>query len=231
MRPDILTARRRIWEELFRFARLHQKDLRLEEALAFLECWEEHEGAFPFIEQYDRGQLEVVTKESGEEYVLKTKTATEIIASLKLYLSKRLSERGESAAHFGAPNAGNLDTVISGLYQTFDEKELYPSTENKAANLLYLLVKDHCFVDGNKRIAAFLFVWYLHMNGMLYPAPSVPVISYPLLYKLTVFIAESDPKHKDLIVDLVSKIVSFSNEVPPEDFWHDSAPPTPEDKS
>ena len=193
--------------------RLEQQGLGAEESVTFLNFLDTHEKALPFIEQYDQGKLEIAKQ--GSEYVLNTKTARALIESLK----NHLSERGKSTPLFGAPNAGSIDGVISGIYQTAYGNELYPSIESKAANLLYLLIKGHCFVDGNKRIAAFLFIWFLDMNGMLYTAPNEPVVSYALLYKLTVFIAESDPKSKDIIVDLVSQILSFSNEVPPESFW------------
>jgi len=198
-------------------AELKRRGLGAEESEAFLNCLDEHEGALPFIAQYDQGLLEVVETEKEDEYVLSTKTATLIIEHLKRYLS----DRGENVELFGTPNTGNIDTVISNLNQTAYGNELYPSIESKAANLLYLLIKDHCFVDGNKRIAAFLFIWFLNMNRMLYVAPNEPVVSYALLYKLAIFIAESEPKNKDLIVNLISHIVAFANEVPPESFWRD----------
>lgn len=217
MTQDQSNIRKSVIEALMLLAKLKQQGLRIEESMALLECLDEHERALPFIEQYDQGQLEVVKIEKEAEYVIRTKTANILIENLK----KHLSGRGENVALFGAPNTGNIDTVISSLYQTAYGSELYPSIESKAANLLYLLIKDHCFVDGNKRIAAFLFVWFLDMNGMLYTAPDEPVVSYALLYKLAIFIAESAPKNKDLIVNLISHIIAFANEVPPESFWRD----------
>ena len=178
-----------------------------EESAALSDCLAEYEQTFFLIEQYDRGRLEAAKK--GGEHVFQTETATALIARLK----QHLSNCGHDVAQFGKPNAGEIGAAISNIYQTAFGADAYPGAASKAANLFYLLVKNHYFVDGNKRIAALLFVWYLRVNGMLYAAPREPVVSRSLLYTLTIFIAESGPKHKDLIVDLVSKIVS---------------PPTPE---
>ena len=208
---------------LERLVELERRGLGAEESEAFLAFLKVHVKALPFIEQHDRGGIRFAKKEPA--YVLTTKTANSLIECLKQSLLETAKTRagehgidftGKEFVQFGAPNAGDIDAVISNLYQTFDEKDLYPSIESKAANLLYLLVKDHCFVDGNKRIAAFLFVWFLDMNDMLYFDQGESVISYPTLYKLTITIAESDPKHKNLLVDLVSEIISFSDEVLPD---------------
>ena len=219
-------------EALALLAKFGERGLTIAESLVFVDFLYQHEKALSFIEQYDRKMLEVVEPEKNLEYILLPETATTLIDLLR----QRLAKRGENVTHFGRHNTGSLDAVIGCLYQTSGGKELLPGVEKKAANLLYLLVKDHCFVDGNKRIAAFLFVWYLGMNRMLYTAPNEPIVSHALLYKLTIFIAESDPKHKDLIVDLVSKVSAFPNEVPPDAFWLANMTttvtlnPTPEDQ-
>ena len=232
MTPDKPVLEGTLAEMLVHLAKFGERGLNIAESIVFMGCLYQHEKALAFINQYDQKKLEVVQTEKDLEYTLRPETATTLIDLLR----RHMAERGENVAHFGTPNTGSLDAVISNLYQTFDGEELYPSIASKAANLLYLLVKDHCFVDGNKRIAAFLFVWFLGINRMLYTAPNEPIISHALLYKLTIFIAESLPKDKDLIVDLVSKIVSFPNEVPPPAFWLANMTttvtldPTPEDQ-
>ncbi len=217
---------------LERLAELRQRGLDAEESEAFLGFLDVHAKALPFIEQYD---LEGLAFEKEEPpYVLTAKTANILIEQLKRSLLDTAKTRaedhgttftGKEFAQFGRPNTGDIDAVISSIYQSAFGQDAYPTVESKAANLLYLLVKDHCFVDGNKRIAAFLFIWFLDMNGMLYADQGEPVISYPALYKLTIFIAASNPKDKDLLVDLVSKIISFSSEVLPDSIYE--PPPTP----
>lgn len=190
---------------------LEQQGLKPAESLAFFQCREEYRLALLLIGRYDEWCPELTGNEE-KPLVLEIKTVKIIIENLKKYLQKQ----GENMTHFGVENTGNIDSIIGAVYQTYAEKDLYPDMESKAANLLYLLVKDHCFVDGNKRIAAFLFIWFLDMNGKLYVAQDEPVISYILIYKLTIFIAESDPKHKDVMISLISHIISFPREIPPD---------------
>ncbi len=195
--------------------KLEQEGLEPWESLAFLECREAYRKALLLIGRYDQCLPEVPSIEKEKSHVFKAETAKILIKNLKKYLQ----EGGENVTRFGVKNTGDIDSVLGAVYQTYDGRDLYPDMESKASNLLYLLVKDHCFVDGNKRIAAFLFIWFLEINGKLYVAPEEPVISYILLYKLTIFIAKSNPKDKDLMIDLVSQIISFPREIPPESFF------------
>jgi prophage maintenance system killer protein/prophage antirepressor-like protein len=95
-----------------------------------------------------------------------------------------------------------LQSIINNIYQSFDGVDLYPTTEEKAANFLYLITKNHVFIDGNKRIAATLFIYFLEFNSMLY-SNNEKVIDNNTLVALTLLIAESNPKEKDILVDLV----------------------------
>ncbi|WP_373459107.1 type II toxin-antitoxin system death-on-curing family toxin [Pedobacter sp. W3I1] len=97
------------------------------------------------------------------------------------------------------------------MYQTFDGDELYPSLEEKAANLLYFVVKNHSFSDGNKRIGAFLFVWFLDKNKMLYRADGAKRIADNALVALTLLIAESDPKEKEMMIKVVINLINYKN--------------------
>ena len=96
-------------------------------------------------------------------------------------------------------------------YQTFDCKELYPSIEEKAAMLLYLITKNHSFSDGNKRIAAFLFLWFLQNNGILYKENGQKLIENNTLVALTLMIAESRTEEKDLIVKVIVNLINKNN--------------------
>ena len=95
-----------------------------------------------------------------------------------------------------------LKAIIGNIYQSFDKKDLYPTTEEKAANFLYLIIKNHVFIDGNKRIAATLFIYFLEYYNLLY-INERQVIDNNTLVALTLLIAESNPKEKEILVDLV----------------------------
>ena len=116
-------------------------------------------------------------------------------------------------------NTGEKDQSFKGtigaIYQTFDGKELYPSIEEKAAHLLYSTIKNHSFIDGNKRIAAAIFLWFLELNNYLYSKNGTKRIPDNALVALCLLIAESDPKEKEMIVrvivNLINKIINNSS--------------------
>ena len=95
-----------------------------------------------------------------------------------------------------------LQTIIDSIYQTFGGDDLYPSTEEKAANFLYLIIKNHTFIDGNKRIGATLFIYFLEYNKILYKN-NERVIDNNTLVALTLLIAQSNPKEKQIMIDLI----------------------------
>ena len=95
--------------------------------------------------------------------------------------------------------------------ETFDEKELYPSIEEKAANLLYFIIKNHSFGDGNKRIAAFVFVWFLERNDYLYTAEGKKRIEDNGLVTLCLLIAHSKPEEKDIYIKLIVNLINKKN--------------------
>ena len=95
-----------------------------------------------------------------------------------------------------------LESIINNIYQTFDDNDVYSSVEEKAANLLYLITKNHVFIDGNKRIAATLFIYFLDFYNILY-INNKQVIDNNTLVAITILIAESNPKEKDILIDLV----------------------------
>jgi prophage maintenance system killer protein len=97
------------------------------------------------------------------------------------------------------------------IYQTFDSVELYPSVEEKAAHLLYFIVKNHSFSDGNKRIAAMIFVWFLERNQMLYKPDGSKRLADNALVALTLMIAESNPAEKDMMVKVVVSLINQKN--------------------
>ena len=109
---------------------------------------------------------------------------------------------------FGIENGDKLKSVVATIYQSFAGQDLYPTTEQKAANLLYLMVKDHPLVDGNKRSAAALFIEFLSRNNLLFSADGTPIVSNNALAAMTLMVAMSNPQEKDLMVALVERLIS-----------------------
>lgn len=108
----------------------------------------------------------------------------------------------ESNPVFAVLKEDGLKSIINNIYQTFDNKDLYPTIEEKAANLLYLVVKDHTFIDGNKRVAAILFIYFLNFYGILFQE-NKSIFDHRLLTALTLLIAESNPNEKKIMTDLI----------------------------
>lgn len=134
----------------------------------------------------------------------KVELTAELLTSAIGELRGELMGRGEATELFGqARNASAVKGIVGNVMQSFGGKELYPSVEGKAAHLLYFLVKNHPFSDGNKRSGAFAFVWFLNKAGRLDRTRITP----PALTALTLLVAESDPKDKDRMVRLVMELV------------------------
>lgn len=119
----------------------------------------------------------------------------------------RLRDKFGGSALFGHEKDGSFKSSIGQIYQTFDGIELYPSVEEKAAMLLYLVTKNHSFSDGNKRIAATLFLWFLNNNRILYNPDGSKRIADGTLVALTLMIAESRPEEKDVMVKVVVNLI------------------------
>ena len=153
--------------------------------------------ALDLLDDYDHQTL-VKPKGTTSDYVLTYKEAREIINSMKF---------NEESDIFGVEKEeGKLNGIIAQVYQNVFGQELYPSVEEKAAYLLYFLVKDHPFVDGCKRIAATLFINFLFKNNILYKN-NRQIISNEALVALTILTAESNPDEMEIIVKLISNIL------------------------
>ena len=123
---------------------------------------------------------------------------------MKLIKKLRFNEESDL---FAIERNNGLASIINNIYQTFDGKEVYQSVEEKAVNFLYLIVKDHIFIDGNKRIAATLFIYFLNFYQILYKGDK-QLIDNNTLTALTLLIAQSNPKEKDILVDLVMNFLN-----------------------
>lgn len=148
--------------------------------------------------------------------ITKTKTSEDVV--FKINYEDAIKAIEQLRVKFGASNLfGNqkdqsFKSSIAVIDQTFDQKELYPSIEEKAANLLYLVVKNHSFTDGNKRIAAWLFIWYLNENNYLYTANGAKKIGNNTLVALTLMIAESNPTEKDILIHIIINLIHTEDE-------------------
>lgn len=120
--------------------------------------------------------------------------------------------KGEFDGLFGIEKDHGFKSALGTIYQTFDGKELYPSVEEKAANLLYFVVKNHAFSDGNKRIAAALFIYFLAGNAILYRPDGSKRLADNALVALTLLIAESRPDEKETIVKVIINLINRSND-------------------
>ena len=125
---------------------------------------------------------------------------------------RRLHEKFGGSQWFGNEKDDSFKSSIGQIYQTFGGEELYPSVEEKAAMLLYLVTKNHSFSDGNKRIAATLFLWFLNNNGVLYRPDGTKRIADNTLVALTLMIAESRTEEKDVMVKVVVNLINQRNE-------------------
>jgi len=154
------------------------------------------------LEKYDKNKLGKI-KGKKSKFILKYEICLKIISELK----KNLIVKKEAGDLFGNENDNKLESVVKNLYQTFDRRELYKSIEEKSASLLYLIIKDHPFTDGNKRVASFLFVYFLDKNDHLYKESGERKINDNALAALALLIAESDPKEKDQMVALTTQLI------------------------
>ena len=162
--------------------------------------------ALSILKQYDDGNLRRQGK-GKDKFVLKTEDCRQIIKELKKRLADKADKRGVGSL-FGQEYTGKFEGIIRGLYQTYAGKQLYASVEEKAAHLLYFAIKDHPFVDGNKRIAAFLFVYFLDRNNYSRKASGEIKISENALVALVLLIAISNPKEKETMVDIITNLIS-----------------------
>ena len=159
--------------------------------------------ALQVLDHYDYQQLTMEATTSESQFQATYENAMETIMKLK--------ERFSESTLFGNEKDGSFKSSIGQIYQTFDGQELYPSVEEKAAMLLYLVVKNHSFSDGNKRIAATLFIWFLFRNGILYAPDGRKRIADNTLAALTLMIAESRPEEKDVMVKVVVNLINQKN--------------------
>lgn len=179
------------------------KQLEYKEAMGLLEVISDYNYALGLLDDYDYKRLKVSQISKMEKFILTYEAAARAV--------KELGKKFGATSLFGAMRDQSFKSSIAAIYQTFGGKDLYPSVEEKAANLLYFIVKNHSFVDGNKRIAASIFLWFLEKNGLLYREDGSKRIADNALVALTLMIAESDPGERDIVVTLVVNLINKNN--------------------
>lgn len=160
--------------------------------------------ALDTLDNYDYGRLAINKTTKDEPFHATYDNAMEAI--------KGLREKFGGSVLFGHEKDNSFKSSIGQIYQTFDGEELYPSVEEKAAMLLYLVTKNHSFSDGNKRIAATLFLWFLNGNHILYHPDGSKRIADSTLVALTLMIAESRTEEKDVMVKVVVNLINKNND-------------------
>jgi prophage maintenance system killer protein/predicted XRE-type DNA-binding protein len=156
------------------------------------------------LNKYDHNELEIENVTKKTVYALDYEKVTKSIAQFK----KRLLAKGEASELFGTESGSKLQALLGNVEQTWNNKPLYESLEEKAAHLLYFTIKDHPFIDGNKRIGSLLFLLFLIENRALYNKRGERKLNDNALVALALLIAESKPEQKEVMVKLVVNIIN-----------------------
>lgn len=159
--------------------------------------------SWTLLQAYDEQTLEEPDLNPDSPQILSEKEAISAIQNLK----SELMNRGEATELFGLIRTEGLNSSLGAIEQTFGGEPLYPTIVSRAAHLLYFIIKNHPFTDGNKRIGSFLFLLYLEKNKISSRPGGTPKISDNAIIPLALLIAESDPKQKDLIIRLVQHLL------------------------
>lgn len=182
---------------------LDHKTLEYSEATGLLRIITDYTYALDTLDKYDYQKLEIDETTNKEQFRATYENATTAINELR--------EKFGGSSLFGNEKDQSFKGSIGAVYQTFGSQDLYPSIEEKAAMLLYLVTKNHSFSDGNKRIAAFLFLWFMERNGILYNADGSKRIGNNTLVALTLMIAESRTEEMDTMVKVIVNLINRNN--------------------
>ncbi|MCH8518239.1 virulence RhuM family protein [Candidatus Gracilibacteria bacterium] len=184
---------------------LESGDISKDEALGLLDIVTSYTNTWLLLQKYDEDDLLREGKTKELRYKLDASEAQDALFELK----ENLLTKGEATDLFAKlREERGLEGIFGNIYQTFGGQDLYPSLEEKAAHLLYFIIKDHPFTDGNKRSGAFLFILFLAKNNILFDSEGNRKINDRALVAITLLIAESNPKDKELMTTLVLNLIN-----------------------
>jgi len=172
------------------------------QAQELLRIINEYTSTLTVLYEYDNKSL-TISKKKKPHFKLKYEQAKDIVEKIKI----NICHRGEGSDILGQEISHKFKGAIGSLYQTFDKKDLYSSVEEKAAHLLYFTIKDHPFADGNKRIASLLFIYFLEKNAYLLKQSGEKKFNDNALVAISLLIAASQPKEKDIMVKLITNLL------------------------
>ncbi|TKG90732.1 Fic/DOC family protein [Puteibacter caeruleilacunae] len=182
---------------------LNFRHLTNDESIGLLKIISDYAYALDILDQYDYQKLEIKNTSGKETYQL---TYEEAITQIRI-----VKKAHGNSDLFGHEKDDSFKSSISTVYQTFGSQDLYPSIEEKAANLLYFITKNHSFSDGNKRIAAFLFLYFMERNAILFDNNGNKRIADNTLVALTLMIAVSKPEEKDIMTKVIVNLINRNN--------------------
>jgi len=182
---------------------IRRRQLDQSEVDSLLSVIRDYANSWTFFQKYDEGSLVVQKSKTKESLHLKY----DFVRSSIDQLAKKLRSKGEAGDLFGNERDETFKGILFGIYQSFGGKEVYPNLEEKSAHLLYFIIKDHPFSDGNKRIGSFLFILFLELNKILYRKNGERKINDNTLVALALLIAESNPSEKDTMVALITNLI------------------------
>jgi len=178
-------------------------DLNLSEVKGLLEIISNYAKSFALLNRFDSDSFEEHALNEKITYEIKYKEALTVISELKI----NLINRKEASDLFGNQKDDSFRGILGNIIQSFGGQYLYPSIEEQAAHLLYFIIKNHPFSDGNKRIGAFLFVWFLQKNKHRFKRSGEVKINDNGLTALALLVAQSDPNDKDLMIKLIVNLI------------------------
>lgn len=190
-------------ETLKLFQEAQQASLGHDEAKGLLSVLTEYTHSFVLLNQYDTADFPIGGLSSNITAEIKADEAMYAIDSLK----RKLMDEGEASYLFGNLKDDSFNAILGNIIQSFDGKYLYPSIEEQAAHLLYFIVKNHPFTDGNKRIGALMFVWFLQRNQHHLKENGERKINDNALVAITLLVAQSKPNQKKVMVDLIINLI------------------------
>jgi prophage maintenance system killer protein len=181
-----------------------QQSNQINEAKGLLDILRNYTKSFILLNQYDSESIELNELESNIIYEIEYDEAVKAISKLR----RELINKKEATELFGNPKDKSFPGILKSITQTFDGNYLYPTVEEQASHLLYFIVKNHPFSDGNKRIGAFLFIWFLEKNKHLLKKTGENKINDRALTALTLLVAQSNPREKEIMIKLICNLIN-----------------------